>query len=206
MKLKFINKMTKSNMTVKQKPKELSKEEKLVKELIKQGHEERDREAIEQLNYKPKFNQAHWNYPDETETVTMSQSGIQRPNKDESYSRLSVTAKTHPKELDWEKDWIKLVKINFDGLDGNAYGVGETEIKVRLIGLCFIQSLLTQQRTELLEGLTELIKLRIKGRQLWLEDGSLAPDFGVIPELRQYNQAIVDVLLIINLLNKKDEK
>ena len=61
------------------------------------------------------------------------------------------------------------------------------------------------QRTELLESVSQLVKNLIKGRQLWLEDGSLAPDFGVIPELRQYNQAIVDVLSILNLLNKKDE-
>jgi len=43
----------------------------------------------------------------------------------------------------------------------------------------------------------ETIKMLIKGRKLWAEDGSLIPDFGVIPELRQYNKAILDVLSIL---------
>jgi len=49
---------------------------------------------------------------------------------------------------DWEKDWKELVKVNFDGLNGLAYGKGETEMKVELLGLVFIKDLLSQSNQE----------------------------------------------------------
>jgi len=38
----------------------------------------------------------------------------------------------------WEKEWKKLVKVNFDELGGKAYGRGLTEMKVEVLGLFFI--------------------------------------------------------------------
>jgi len=61
---------------------------------------------------------------------------------------------------DWEKEWKKLVKVNFDGLEGKAYGKGETEIKVEILGLVFINKLLTKERQKMAKALRiEKIKI-----------------------------------------------
>jgi hypothetical protein len=56
-----------------------------------------------------------------------------------------------PKTNKWVDEWKKIVKVNFDGLGGRAYGKGETELKVELLGIAFIQKLITQTQQETLE-------------------------------------------------------
>jgi len=56
-----------------------------------------------------------------------------------------------PKTNKWVDEWKKIVKVNFDGLGGRAYGKGETELKVELLGIAFIQNLITQTQQETLD-------------------------------------------------------
>ena len=140
---------------------------------------ENEVEELGMVEPKPKFNQAHWNYPDETETIKLNTPFGGELKKNPSTGK--------PKELDLKEQWLIHTYKNVDS-DANE-NIKKLIKNVALDDWKFIQSLLTQQRTELLE---EIKGLRHKD--------NLNP-FVSRTRIDIYNQAIKDV---INLLNKKD--
>jgi hypothetical protein len=107
---------------------------------------------------------------------------------------------TNKQKTDWEKSYDKKFGNNLELNEGmTGIAVEEYHSNATRKVKNFISKLLLTQRQQLISEILELVKALIKGRKLWLEDGSLAPDFGVIPELKQYNQALVDIIKILEI-------
>lgn len=113
---------------------------------------------------------------------------------------LTELLKNKGKELDWEKqmEWILANRIAYIGNEIPDYFTTDKRSKSLYLGCPqdmidelqdFIQSLLTQQRTELLEEI-KMFPLLIRKE----------------PEAKGYNLAVKEINnKITNLLNKKDE-